>query len=85
MTRLVLEMQCAVCQLSGRNASRLKGGEGRLEKLVQLLSVHICVCSERAEPCALLGLCSVCATTGQVFCFGHLSDWRGRTLASSCH
>lgn len=47
MTRLVLEMQHAVCQLNGRNVSGLQGEEGRLEKLVQLFSLRVCsVCSE---------------------------------------
>lgn len=49
-TRLVLEMQHAVCQPNGRNVSGLQGGEGRLGKLVQLLSLRVCsVCSEWAE------------------------------------
>lgn len=47
MTRLMLEMRCAVCQLNGRNVSGPQGGERSLAKLVQLLSVHIfSVCSE---------------------------------------
>lgn len=46
---------------------RLQGGEGRLEKLVQLLSVHICsVCSEGAEICAPAGpVYSVCYPQGK--------------------
>lgn len=64
MTRLVLEMQCAVCQLKGRNVSGPQRGEGSLAKLVQLLSVHIIsVCSERAE---------ICAPAGPVYGAGYL-------------
>lgn len=68
MIRLVLEMQCALCQPSGRNISRLRGGDGRLEKkLVQLFCVHICsMCSEQAEICVPAGpVYSLCYPQGK--------------------
>lgn len=66
-TRLVLEMQHAVCQPNGRNVSGLQGGEGRLGKLVQLLSLRVCsVCSERAEIHAPAGpVYSMCYPQGK--------------------
>lgn len=86
MTTLVLEMQCTVCQLNGRNVSRLQGEEGELEKIVQLFIAGICsVCSEGAEIRAPAGPVYSVLPTGQVFCYGHLSDWQGRVIASGSH
>lgn len=66
-TRLVLEMQHAVCQPNGRNVSGLQGEEGRLGKLVQLFSLRVCsVCSEWAEIRAPAGpVYSMCYPQGK--------------------
>lgn len=86
MTTLVLGMQCTMCQLNGGNVSGLQGEEGRLEKIVQLFGAGVCsVCSEGAEIHAPAGPVYSVLPTGQVFCYGHLSDWRGRVIACGSH